>query len=110
MVVSILLLLLLIIVTSSVFFFLFIMFLPSLKAQKINAADPLFSKEEVDAVMKYNDFKFAKNGIQTALHTPDGLSELLGETESPKESSLDNPKKDFQFWSKCYKMAKALQK
>ncbi len=64
MILPILFLFLLVIIVSLCLFFLFILFLPSLKAQKIDALDPMFSKEEVDAVIKNGDFNHAETGLK----------------------------------------------
>ncbi|MBO7612213.1 MAG: hypothetical protein J6S81_00110 [Treponema sp.] len=109
MIVSILLLFLLIFISAAVLFFLFISLLPSLKAQKINAKDPLFSKEEVDAVLRYDDFKWAKTGSKTAVYTKEELISVLSGDEPQKQMSAlgkNIGEKDFQFLKKCYKMLK----
>jgi len=112
LIVSILLLFLLIFISAAVLFFLFISLLPSLKAQKINAKDPMFSKEEVDAILRYDDFKWAKTGSKTAIYTKEQLISVLGGEEAQEEiSSISKniEEKDFQFWKKCYTMLKGKQ-
>ena len=69
----------------------------------------MFSKEEVDAILRYDDFKWAKTGNKTVLYTKDQLLNLLNGEEVYDESSplsKNLEKKDFQFWKKCYNMLK----
>ena len=63
MIFSILFLLLILVGLSALLFFLFEFFLPSLNAQQVNAEDPLYAKEELDAVMNKTEFKRAKTGL-----------------------------------------------
>lgn len=61
-IVIILLSVLFIILIAAVLFFLFGILFPSLKDQKINARDPLFSKEEVELVTGNPDFRHFEIG------------------------------------------------
>jgi len=112
LILSVLFLFLLIVISAAVLFFLFILLLPSLKAQRINAKDPMFSKEEVDAILRYDDFKWAKTGNKTTQYTKEQLLSVLnGEDYQEEISSISKniEGKDFQFWKKCYKMLKGKQ-
>jgi|SRR5574344_94095 ferredoxin len=67
MIVKILLLLLFIIVASAMLFFLFSILFPSLKAQKVNAKDPLFSKEEVEFKTGSPEFRHQETGMKAVV-------------------------------------------
>lgn len=73
MILSFFLLILIILIIAVMLFFLFMLFLPSLRAQKINAEDPLFSKEEVEAVVDETILKHDGN----FLHIDIGQERLL---------------------------------
>ena len=63
MILKIVFVVLILIALAASLFFLFVLFLPSLNAQRINAEDPLYAKEELDAVLNKTEFKRAKTGL-----------------------------------------------
>lgn len=63
MVLTILFLVLLILGIALFLLFIFMLFLPSLGAQKMKAADFMFSREEVNAVLGLDDFKWSDKRI-----------------------------------------------
>ncbi|MFA6936769.1 MAG: 4Fe-4S binding protein [Treponema sp.] len=64
MISSILFLILFTIVLSAFLFFLFCILFPSLKAQKINAEDPLYSREELELITANPHFAHIDTGLK----------------------------------------------
>ncbi len=67
MIFGILVTILLIIGVSIVLFFLFVVLLPSLRAQRVNASDPLFSVQEEILLQSSDDFKHAETGVKAVV-------------------------------------------
>ena len=67
MIVSILLIILFIIVAAAFLFFLFNILFTSLRAEKINASDPLFSKEEIEENTSHPKFTHIDTGMKAVV-------------------------------------------
>ena len=100
MVITILLLLLIVLAVAAVHFFLFSVFIPSLKAQQVDADDPVYAKEELDF---YSAHASDGNvGILSAVNIP--LKLLSAEDRKLVEEEPKTNKRVFSFWQKCYNM------
>ena len=70
MIASILFMLLFLVVVSGILYFIFKILLPSLKAQGINADEPLFSKEETDSLTVKTEFRHIDTGLKAIVTKP----------------------------------------
>ncbi len=111
MILSLFLLFLMILIISFSIFYLFCFFLPALKLKYEWISDTLASeiKFSDDSLAfggesKHSDENSERISSSEALSAENSASSSQESSENSSEISSDSHKKDFKFWSACYKL------